>query len=238
MHFPTHAGVRVHAILVLALALALLNGAADAEQLAYECGTLDNRYGPFDYSNPVHYRERLPIVERAHFNRDVESLRRGQTSHLPGEDLDYTLRAFPNHHRALYSMLQYHRRHPQAAKPPGTRYRAICWFQRAVVFAPHDPVAHMLYGLFLSQSGDGEGARRQFELSVALEPDSAEAHYNYGLVLVDLGDYDKALEHAHRAYALGFPLPGLRNKLTRAGHWKALPASTDDGAGDVDDESR
>jgi hypothetical protein len=157
MHFPTHAGVRVHAILVLALALALLNGAADAEQLAYECGTLDNHYGPYDYSNPVHYREKLPIVERAHFNRDVESLRRGQTSYRPGEDLDYTLRAFPNHHRALYSMLQYHRQFPQAAKPPGTRYPAFCWFQRAVVFAPQDPVPYMLYGLYLSQVGDQKG---------------------------------------------------------------------------------
>jgi tetratricopeptide (TPR) repeat protein len=226
MHFPTHAGVRVHAILVLALALALLNGAADAEQLAYECGTLDNHYGPYDYSNPVHYREKLPIVERAHFNRDVESLRRGQTSYRPGEDLDYTLRAFPNHHRALYSMLQYHRQFPQAAKPPGTRYPAFCWFQRAVVFAPQDPVPYMLYGLYLSQVGDQKGARQQFEHSIEIEPNSAEAHYNYGLLLVDLGDYGAALDHAHRAYTLGFPLPGLRNKLARAGRWEPLPDST------------
>jgi hypothetical protein len=76
-------------------------------RLPYECGTLANHYGPFDYTNARHYREKLPIVERAHFNRDVESLRRGQTAVRPGPDLHYVLGTFPNHHRALYSMLNY-----------------------------------------------------------------------------------------------------------------------------------
>ena len=32
--------------------------------------------------------------------------------------------------------------------------------------------------------------------------------------------YDKALASAHRAYGAGFPLPGLKNKLKRAGKWR------------------
>jgi hypothetical protein len=33
------------------------------------------------------------------------------------------------------------------------------------------------------------------------------------------GDYAGAREHAERAYELGHPLQGLRNRLRRAGHW-------------------
>jgi hypothetical protein len=39
-------------------------------------------------------------------------------------------------------------------------------------------------------------------------------------MLLDFGEPDRALEHAHRAYALGYPLPGLRNRLKRAGAWR------------------
>jgi hypothetical protein len=35
-----------------------------------------------------------------------------------------------------------------------------------------------------------------------------------------LGQFDKSLECAHIAYGSGFPLPGLRDKLKRAGKWK------------------
>jgi len=37
-------------------------------------------------------------------------------------------------------------------------------------------------------------------------------------VLVDLGRYEQALEHARQAYAFGYPLPGLRNRLARQGY--------------------
>lgn len=32
--------------------------------------------------------------------------------------------------------------------------------------------------------------------------------------------FEKSLESAQRAYALGFPLPGLRDKLKRADKWQ------------------
>jgi hypothetical protein len=40
--------------------------------------------------------------------------------------------------------------------------------------------------------------------------------------------FDKSLESAHRAYALGFPLPGLREKLKRAGKWQEPVVKTID----------
>ena len=49
--------------------------------------------------------------------------------------------------------------------------------------------------------------------AIELEPDNATINYNLGLLYLKAKDYDKAAEYADKAYALGFPLPGLRNQL-------------------------
>ena len=46
---------------------------------------------------------------------------------------------------------------------------------------------------------------------------SAEVKYNLGLLQIEAGQIDQAVESARAAYALGHPLPGLRNKLQRLG---------------------
>jgi hypothetical protein len=60
------------------------------------------------------------------------------------------------------------------------------------------------------------------------EGKSAEIHYFLGLFYVALDDFPHAIEHAQQAYALGHPLPGLRNQLQAAGHPlpPAPPAAT------------
>src|SRR5678816_4417104 len=65
------------------------------------CGPLANAYGPFDYRTD-RTGTTLSIVEDNHFTPAVEQLISGITSSVGGE-IDYTLRAFPNHHRALLS---------------------------------------------------------------------------------------------------------------------------------------
>jgi hypothetical protein len=40
-----------------------------------------------------------------------------------------------------------------------------------------------------------------------------------GFIFYDLKEYDKALTYTHKAYQLGFPLPGLRDELKRTGKW-------------------
>ena len=47
--------------------------------------------------------------------------------------------------------------------------------------------------------------------------DSPDAEYFLGHVYFELKQYDKAREHADRAYKLGYPFPGLRRKLERVG---------------------
>ena len=91
------------------------------------CGALTNSYGPFDYRTS---KAELKIVEDYHFTPDVETLRHGNTATVGG-DIDYTLRASPNHHRALMSMVNLAVR-TKSDKPLGPRLTVDCYFDRAM----------------------------------------------------------------------------------------------------------
>ena len=212
---------------IAAVLVTVLSGPA-ATAVAQEtdganCGSLVNAFGPFDYTNPLHTTEQagrgehpLSLVERAHFTREVENLVRGESSYDPLEDLEYTLRAFPNHHRALYSMANYHLRKGLSKRG---QYTIDCWFDRAVRFAPSDAVVRIVYGVFLAKKGDEQGALDQYRQGLDMNPRLAEGHYNIGLLYANLDQMDMAVDHAKRAYELGYPLPGLRNRLRRVGAW-------------------
>ena len=201
----------VAALLVLALA-----GAARADNFE-DCGSLKNHYGPFDYTDPEIRAAKLPIVERFHFSPKVEN---GESSTIMG-DLDYTLRAFPNHHRALYAVARYQLKHPH--KPGSKYYSADCYFKRAIRFKPDDGIVYLLYGIYLHRLDKLQDALTQYqeaEKFIKEGPELTELHYNLGLLYADMGDYKDAKVYAEKAYAAGYPLPGLRDKLKRAGMWK------------------
>jgi tetratricopeptide (TPR) repeat protein len=200
------------AVLSLFAACALVSSANAAEQ---QCGELANAFGPFDYRSD---KNRLPIVESYHFDAGTEKLVRGKSGAL-GADIDYTLRAFPNHPRALMAMQRLAER-SKTDKPPHANYTINCYYERAVRFRPDDGVVRMLYANFLARRGAADEAIKHLEAAEKALGASANLHYNMGLVYADLKQYDKALAHAHQAYQLGFNLPGLKAKLQRAGQWR------------------
>jgi len=180
----------------------------------YVCGSLQNGYGPYDYRSD---KDKLRIVEQYHLTPEVVNLVSGSTGAIGG-DLDYTLRAFPNHHVALMAMAKLGEKQ-KTAKPTGAKYGVECYFQRAVRFRNDDEIVRILYASYLSRSGKKAEALSQINEAAQLGSDSANANYNMGLIYYDLKEYEKALIYAHQAYRLGFPLPGLREKLKRAGKW-------------------
>ena len=206
------------------LALAILAGASHAWAAgreipsAAECGTLANAVGPFDYRKHRSGSAILSNVEGNQFGPDVENLVRGQSSYLAG-DIEYVLRAFPNHHRALLSLSRLSQK-AKSERLQGLRWPVTCMFVRAVEFAPDDPVVHGIYAVHLSNRGNRREAIEQIDAAIKYGADDANTLYNAGLVYLDVGDYDKALEYAKKAYAAGYPLPGLRNKLKAGGHWR------------------
>lgn len=182
------------------------------------CGELENGYGPFDYTDPVDKKHKLPVVEKHHFNSNVEKLVQGQTGQLGG-DLDYTLRAFPNHHKALGSIAKLGLRE-KASKLRGANYSVLCYFDRALRFKPNDATVRMIYGDYLLKLGKADQAREQLQEAVRLQPENPTINYNLGLLYLKQNDYEKAKTYAKKAYELGFPLPGLKNQLMQAGKWE------------------
>jgi len=177
--------------------------------------------GPLDYTKPAD-RAELWIVHDNHFTPQVENLIKGQSGYKLLEDIDYTLRVSPNHHRALYAMARYklkYRDNPEVNLRDRKYRSAECYFQHAMQFNPKDGVVRMIYGVYLSRLGKYTQALQRYEEALQLMPDSAETHYNMGLLYFDIKQYDKSLAHASKAYELGYQLPGLRNRLERIGIW-------------------
>jgi tetratricopeptide (TPR) repeat protein len=177
-----------------------------------------------DYTDPTD-REGLAVVEQFHFTPPVEGLIRGASGPLGG-DIGYTLDRFPNHHRALAAMMKLALR-DKNRKPHGARYTIDCYFERATRFRPQDARVRTLFGSYLLAVGQPDAAVEQLEQAATLEPSNPTAHYNLGLLYVQKKQYENARASAEKAYAMGFPLPGLKNKLVAAGQWQepapALP---------------
>lgn len=182
-----------------------------------ECGTLANGYGPYDYrtsKGPI-----LDMVEPFHFPPQVEMLIKGNSGYIGG-DIDYTLRAFPNHHRALMTVMRYGEK-TKSAKPPNMQYTVNCYFDRAIRFRPDDAIARMLYSIYLAKNNRTPEAIQQLDMAAngAETLENPFTHYNLGLNYFDLKEYDKSATQAYKAYGMGFLQPALKDKLKSVGKW-------------------
>lgn len=175
-----------------------------------------------DYTN-ADDRRGLAIVEKFHFTPNIERLIPGESA-LLGGDIDYTLRHFPNHHRALAAMAKLGLR-DKTAKPNGTTYSIVCYFDRAIGFKPNDAKVRMIYGSYLMANHQFDQAMEQMQEAARLSPDNPAINYNLGLMYVKKNDYAQARVYAKKAYDLGFPLLGLKNKLRAVGQWDESKAN-------------
>lgn len=192
------------------------SSAAFAQAADSSCGTLASpgQYGPYDFRTD---RDKVQIVLINHFTPAVEALLPTRLG-PPGGDIDYTLRALPNYHRALIAMMRLGEKE-KTPQPRGSTHSIDCWFQRAILFRPDDAVVRMIYSTYLNSRGRLPDANTQLEFSTAYAKDSAFTHYNIGLHYLALKNYDKALVQAHRAMALGWTQTELREELQRLGKW-------------------
>ncbi len=181
------------------------------------CGELWHTNGPFDYTDP-NVRHTLKMVEGHHFTKQVEQLIAGATG-LIAADLNFVLRVFPNHHRALHALSRLSLR-DKTPQPPGASFSTLCYFDRAVRFKPKDVTVRSLYSNHLVQINKIDLALEQLLFAADIEPDNPTTNYNLGLLYLKQKNYDKALYFAKKAYDQGFPLPGLKNRLVAAGKWK------------------
>lgn len=183
----------------------------------WPCTSTEHGFGPFDYTNRQHTGKNLGVVEAFHFTNDVEQLRGGKSGHLH-RDLDYTLRAFPNHHRALYALIRYY------VRIGAEKYKTFqipppeCYLQRAIAFQPKDASVFALFGLYMHKIEKYPEAEAFYKKSLEMMSNQADTHYNLALLLLDQKRFEEAREAARQAYSLGYPLAGARQRLQDAGY--------------------
>jgi tetratricopeptide (TPR) repeat protein len=207
---------------VICLGLALQFGgaaAAHAQTLkttGEDCGQLENAFGPFDYYDPNNVDE-LRDVNTNHMHRVVTGMQETTNARLAINNIDYMLRAFPNHPIVLRLMADYFLNGGKRWE----HHSAECYFDRATRFVPEDGNVRMLFGVYLVRKGNLQDARAQLEKARELLPKSADAAYNLGLLDYREKKYEKAKVNAVDAYSLGYPLPALRENLRKVGYWDA-----------------
>lgn len=205
----------------LAAALACASPTVSAQGKAagthgLDCGDVFlAKIGPWDYRTST--QERRNLVELYHFTAAVETLKSGVSGTL-GSDIDYTLRAFPNHPRALTAIVRLAQR-DRKPMPTGAGYTAECYLERATQFAPDDMAVRQIRGVFYAQAKRYDEAVADLQAVVDQQPNNASAHYNLGLALIEKRDFEGARAAAKRAAELGYPLEGLKKRLQAAGQW-------------------
>ncbi|MFM2402956.1 MAG: hypothetical protein RL223_836 [Pseudomonadota bacterium] len=183
------------------------------------CGPLANHFGPgpFDYRND---RSKIDIVEQYHFTPEVELLLRGKTTAYLEEDIAYTLRAFPNHPRALVALTRLGEK-TKNQQPGRLEWPIECFYERALRFRPDDRVVRMLYADYLGKRKRPKEALIQLDyVRDSLAGDDPLTRYNLGMLYLDLGRPEEALAEARRARALGVQRRELIEQLQTRGLWR------------------
>ena len=167
--------------------------------------------GPWDYIKPATHVH-LERVEGSYFPPQVENLSINPAQSALGAAK--TLRIYPNHHRALYTVMRFYRDYPDLVDN-SELYTMECLFTRASFFSPNDPMVYMLNGMHYHWNSDFISSKGKYLQAYNLDPKNPQVNYNLGLMYYDQGDYENAAKHADIAYRGGYPLQGLRKKLSR-----------------------
>ena len=184
---------------------------------AVECGEFTYGKERLDYT-AAEDRPRIRQIEGNHFAQNWENLGRGVTGLAPGGDIDFVVRASPNHHRGLAALVRLSLR-DKTPQPNGVKIPVECYLLRALEFTPADAEVQKIYATYLARLGRTAEALTWFEQAEKLSPDDAVIAYNLGLLLTEKRDFERARMYAQKAYAGGVQLPGLREKLARQGQW-------------------
>lgn len=198
---------------IIFAATTLPYGMVAAQGLPSSCGNLANHYGPFDYR--VNRGYTLSVVEDAHFTPLIENLIRGKTSSI-GADLAYTLRTFPNHHRALIAAERWADR-AGTQRPVDMQYTIECYYLRALTFKPDDTVVRLLFARYLHKLSRTADGIAQLQIVLNQQGVSALSIYNTGLVALELKDFETAATAAVRAKNMGIENRHLLDQLSALG---------------------
>jgi tetratricopeptide (TPR) repeat protein len=179
-------------------------------------GGPSGQFGPYDYRDPANRSgpsNPLHLVESNHFNTDVATLTQGLSSSVAG-DISYTLRAFPNHHRALQSLADMGLRDKKLFIS-GMAFTIPCFFIRAKSFVPTDGMVNAIYAYYLANMNQSELAITEAEQAIKNAANNSKIYYEVGLAYYYMRNYKKAHEYSNISKKLGSTAVGLDTLLSR-----------------------
>jgi len=227
---------RIMIFVVLALCSSAAGTAIAADPVAVVGDDLDQSCGPPPPGHPTmgrrDYRARdlnrnnqrdWRFHEYYHLRPAEAQLRSGKNlQDGVMNNLHFVLHKVPNNEEALRILIEW-----DLAGGSQERYALPrCYFAWARQFAPDDVVVWNYGAYYFMRKGETDRAEQWWQQTIHIDPDNAEAHYNLGLLALRQSDYDMARTHAWAAYANGYPLPGLRESLVRAGQWRDAPVGS------------
>lgn len=176
-------------------------------------GLIDVDY--FSPSTDPNYSEHLWAVEEYHYKPAVNWLMSGSPAQAR-DDIEFILRHFPNHPKALALAFEYGKR----IKQPDY---ALPLYQKAVQMNPKIAGIWSDFGTLQHELKNYTEAVACFEKAVAINAKTGIYRYNLGLSLFEIKEYEKAQVEATAARDMGVPFTALQDKLD--GLKKPKPAS-------------
>ena len=234
---------RIQALCAMALALLLQGGVTSAwgqqrspiaragpvpfdltpQVQLFQCGNFQGHFGPIDFRK-LHPQDRR-LVEEWHFDAELSMFMRGEmrgrtkagtTNATSG--FQYTLKAIPNHPIALKVMEEAARK--LKTEQPSADYPMECWYLRAFMIAPDDPMVRAFYGVYLAHRNRPQEARHNLDIADKGLRNSRTMQYIVGETRLILKDHESAQLNAMRAAQLGYRGDALEKALRAGGHWK------------------
>jgi tetratricopeptide (TPR) repeat protein len=161
----------------------------------------------------------LQSVEQYHLGPGEKHLKANRFTQAYN-DFRFILNQFPNHPQALLLVAKTCELWPARDTERGNRCNMAELFDRAIEKNPKASGTYVARGTWEHRAKQLDKAVANYQRAIALDPDSIGGHYNLALAYLDQKRYEEANAYAQRAYALGAPLPGLKNRLEQSGHWR------------------
>ena len=165
----------------------------------------------------AHSSEHLWVVEEHHLKKAIDKMGWENLSYA-WDDIDFILDHFPNHPKALMMAIELSLKVKKYDK-------VAAHFKRAIYMYPKVAPTYIMHGIFFHKKGNIKSAIEQYKKAVEVDPEQSEAFYNLGLAYMSIKKYEQAYLAAKRAYSLGYPLPGLKQKLKSVNQWPDMTST-------------
>lgn len=159
----------------------------------------------------------MMLIVRAERVRGRNAAQWNENLNLAQGESNYAVQRIPPTNPVHWKMLTIQAR---VLYERGNKAQGIDALKHIVRQQPDLADSYAVLGNYLYKDGKLDEARDVLQTGLSKVPKpTSEMHYFLGMILFKQGSFEGAREQAQQAYALGYPLPGLRNRLKATGHW-------------------